>query len=227
MVGTIVNTAAIIVGGLIGSIFNRALPQRFQVIIFQAIGLFVVTLGISMAIKTEHILVCVFSLIFGGLAGELLKLDVQTKKLSEWLRRKLKFKNERFTEGFITTTLIYCIGAMAVLGAIEEGTGNYPTILLTKAAMDGVSAIAFSAALGGGVIFSAVPVLIYQGAITLLAFLFTDALNMEMINELSAVGGVMIVGIGINILEIKEIKVVNLLPSLVFVVVFMLLQNIF
>ena len=221
MFGNLVNTVAIIAGGLIGSVFNRALPERYHAIIFQAIGLFVMVLGISMAIKTEHILVCVFSLILGGLTGEFLKLDAQVKRLGEWLKRSLKFKNEKFTEGFITTSLIYCIGAMAVLGAIEEGTGNFPAILLTKAAMDGFSAIPFAAALGTGVIFSAIPVAIYQGTITLLAFLFADALKMEMINELTAVGGVMIIGISISILEIKDIKVVNILPSLVFVIILM------
>ena len=110
---------------------------------------------------------------------------------------------------------------MAVLGAIEEGTGNFPTILLTKSAMDGVSSIAFAAALGVGVIFSAVPVAIYQGTITIIAFLFANSLDMAIINEMSAVGGILIIGLGLNILEIKEIKVVNLLPSLVFVIVLM------
>jgi len=219
MFGNFVNTAAIIVGGLIGSVFNQALPQRYQAIIFQAMGLFVISLGISMAIKAEHVLVCVCSLLLGGLAGESLRLDMQVKRLGDWLKRILKFKNEKFTDGFVSASLIYCIGAMAVLGAIEEGTGNFPAILLTKAAMDGFSAIAFAAALGAGVIFSAIPVAVYQGTIALLAFLFTDTLNMAVINELSAVGGVLIVGIGFNMLEIKEIKVVNILPSLVFVVV--------
>ena len=223
MWGTLVNAAAIIAGGLIGTVFNRALPQRYQVIIFQGIGLFVVTLGISMSIKMEHVLISVFSIIIGGLVGELLKIDKQLNNLGEWIKRNLKFKSKNFTEGFVSASLIYCIGAMAILGAIEEGTGNFPTILLTKSAMDGFSSIAFAAALGVGVIFSAGTVAIYQGTITLITFLFADTLNMAIINELSAVGGILIVGIGINILEIKEIKVVNLLPSLVFIIVFMMI----
>ena len=223
MLGNLVNAVAIIVGGLIGSVFNRTLPQRFQAIIFQGMGLFIIVLGVSMSIGTEHILVSVFSLLLGGLVGELLRLDQQITVLGEWLKRRLHFRNEKFTDGFVSSSLIYCIGAMAVLGAIEEGTGNFPAILLTKAAMDGFSAVALAAALGIGVIFSAIPVALYQGTITLLAFLFTDTLNMEIVNELAAVGGILIVGLGINILEIKEIKVVNLLPSLVFVIILMMI----
>jgi len=170
----------------------------------------------------EHILISVFSLLLGGLVGEFFKLDMQMKTLGEWLKRSLKFKTERFTEGFVSTSLLYCIGAMAVLGAIEEGTGEFPTILLTKSVMDGFSSIAFAAALGVGVIFSAASVAIYQGTITLIVFLFADTIDIAIINELSAVGGILLIGLGINILEIKDIKVVNLLPALVFVVVFML-----
>ena len=223
MWGNLINTLAIIVGGLMGTVFHRTLPQRYHAIIFQGMGLFIVALGISMSIKMEHALVSVFSLIAGGLTGELLRIDEQLNTFGEWIKRTLKFKSEKFTGGFVSTSLIYCTGAMAVLGAIEEGTGNFPTILLTKAAMDGFSAIAFAAALGIGVIFSAAPVAIYQGTIVLITFLFADALNMDIVNELSAVGGIMIVGLGLNILEIKQIKVVNLLPALVYVIVLMML----
>jgi uncharacterized membrane protein YqgA involved in biofilm formation len=223
MWGNLINAASIIAGGLIGTVFHRTLPQRYQVIIFQGMGLFIVALGISMSIKMEHVLISVFSMLLGGLTGELLKIDKQINTFGEWLKRSLKFKTEKFTSGFVSASLIYCTGAMAVLGAIEEGTGNFPAILLTKSAMDGFSSIAFAATLGIGVIFSAVPVLIYQGAIVLVTFLFADTVNMEIINELSAVGGMLIVGLGFNILEIKEIKVVNLLPSLVFVIVFMMI----
>ena len=221
--GTLVNAIAIIIGGLIGTVFNRSLPQRYQTIIFQGMGLFIVALGISMSINMEHILICIFSLILGGLTGELLRLDKQVYALGEWVKRSIRVKSERFTEGFVSTSLIYCIGAMAILGAIEEGTGNFPTILLTKSVMDGFSAIAFSAALGIGVIFSALPVAIYQGVITLTVFLFANNIDIAIVNELSAVGGIMLVGIGVNLLEIKDIKVVNLLPALVFVVVFMII----
>jgi len=223
MWGNLVNAVAIIVGGLIGSLFNRALPQRYHTIIFQAMGLFIIFLGISMSLKMENILISIFSLLLGAITGEFLRLDKQITNLGEWLKRTLKFKSERFTEGFVSASLIYCIGAMAVLGAIEEGTGQYPTILLTKSVMDGFSSVAFAAALGIGVVFSAASTAIYQGVIVLFVFLFADTIDIAIINELSAVGGVLLVGLGINILEIKEIRVVNLLPALLFVVVFMII----
>jgi len=223
MFGTVVNTIAIIIGGFIGTVFNKNLPIRYQTIIFQGIGLFIVTLGVSMAIKMECVLISVFSLLLGGFVGEFFKLDKQINALGEWLKRSLRFKNEKFTEGFVSASLIYCIGAMAILGAIEEGTGNYPAILLTKSVMDGFSSLAFAAALGVGVIFSAASVAIYQGGITLIVFLFADNIDAAIVNELSAVGGILLIGLGVNILEIKDVKVVNLLPALVFVVLLMLI----
>ena len=223
MFGTVVNTIAIIIGGFAGTVFNKNLPQRYQSIIFQGIGLFIVALGFSMAIKMERVLISVFSLLLGGLAGEFFKLDKQINTLGEWLKRSLRFKSEKFTAGFVSASLIYCIGAMAILGAIEEGTGNYPAILLTKSVMDGFSSVAFAAALGIGVIFSAASVAIYQGGITLIVFLFADNIDAAIVNELSAVGGILLIGLGINLLEIKDIKVVNLLPALVFVVLLMLI----
>ena len=219
MWGTLVNAAAIVVGSIVGTVFNRSLPERFQSMVFQAMGLFVMILGISMALEMKYMLLCVLSLLLGGLFGELLRLDVQMSNLGEWLKRKLNAKNSRFSEGFVSTSLLYCIGAMSILGSIEEGSGQYPTLLLTKSVMDGFSAVAFASAMGIGVLFSFVPVAIYQGSLTLLAMSFGEMLSGVMINELSALGGVLLVGLGINLLEIRQIKVVNLLPSLVFIIV--------
>ena len=215
MWGNLVNAIAIIVGGLAGTFFNKSLPERFQSIVFQCMGLFVCVLGVSMALKMEEILLCILSLLTGGLLGELLQLDVQMVKLGDWVKRRLKLKNLRFTEGFVTSSLLYCVGTMSILGAIEEGTGGYPSLLFTKSVMDGFSSIALASALGIGVVFSAFPVLIYQGAITLLAFLFGNLLDAGTIREISAIGGVMLVGLGINLLEIKQLRVVNLLPALI------------
>lgn len=220
MWGTIINSAAIIAGGLIGTFFNKSLPKRFQTIVFQAMGLCTIVIGTSMALKMEHMLFCVLSLMAGGLLGELLRLDTQLDKLSEWVKRKVKIKNERFSEGFVSTSLLFCVGAMAILGSVEEGSGQYPNLLLTKSVMDGFSSIAFAAAFGVGVIFSSVPVFIYQGSLTLLVILFGSLLSDSVINELSAVGGVLLIALGINLLDIKPIKVLNLLPSLIFVGVF-------
>ena len=217
MWGNLVNAIDIIIGGAAGTLFNRSLPERFHTIVFQCMGLFVGVLGVSLALKMEKIVLCILSLLIGGLLGELLQLDAQMVKLGNWVKQRLKLKSKRFTEGFVASSLLYCVGAMAILGAIEEGTGNYPSILLTKSVMDGFSAIALSSAMGIGVAFSAFPVFIYQGAITLLAFLFGNLLDEGIIREISAIGGIMLVGLGINLLDIKQLKVVNLLPSLIII----------
>ncbi len=221
MWGNLVNALAIIFGGLLGTLFNKGLSIRFQSIVFQGMGLFVGILGVSMALKMERMLLCVLSLLIGGLLGEWMQLDMQMVRLGNWVKRNLKLKSERFTEGFVTTSLLYCVGAMAILGAIEEGTGQYPTLLLTKAVMDGFSAIALAAALGVGVSFSSLPVFVYQGLLTLLAFFFGSLLDARIINEISALGGIMLVGLGINLLDLKQIKVVNLLPSLIIIIALM------
>jgi len=217
MWGTIVNAAAIIAGGLIGTLFNKSLPQRFQTIVFQIMGLSTIVIGIAMALKMKYMLFCILSLLIGGLLGELVRLDIQMDKLSGWVKARVKIKNERFSEGFISSSLLFCVGAMSILGSIEEGSGQYPTLLLTKSVMDGFTSIAFAAAFGVGVIFSAAPVLIYQGLLTLAVMVFGSLLDQSIINELSAVGGIMLIGLGISLLDIKQVKIVNLLPALIFV----------
>jgi len=218
MWGTLVNGAAIIVGGALGTLLNRNLPERYHSIVFQAMGLFVIVLGVSMAIKMQEMLLCVLALLLGGLLGEALRLDKQSERLGDWLKRKLNMKSERFSEGFVNTSLLYCIGAMAILGAIEEGSGQFPTLYLTKSVMDGFSAIAFGAAMGVGVLFSAGPVILYQGGLTGLVLLFGGLMDAAIINEISALGGLLLVGLGIDLLKIQHIRVVNLLPALLVVI---------
>ena len=218
MWGTLVNALAIIAGGAVGTLLNRNLPERYHSIVFQAMGLFVIVLGISMAIKMQEMLLCVLALLLGGLLGEWLRLDKQSVRLGDWLKRKLRMKNERFSEGFVNTSLLYCIGAMAILGAIEEGSGLFPTLYLTKSVMDGFSAIAFGAAMGVGVLFSAGPVVLYQGSLTGLVLLFGGLMDAAIINEVSALGGLLLVGLGIDLLKIQHIRVVNLLPALLVVI---------
>ena len=171
-----------------------------------------------MAIKTNNFLIVAFSLIIGSVIGEILGIEKYLENLSEKMKNKLKNSSDKFSEGFITTTLIYCIGPMAILGSIEEGLGNTPNLLFAKSVLDGVASIALSSALGIGVIFSAVPLLIYQGSITLFASYVSNYLSDALIIELSAVGGILLLGLGMSIAEIKKFKVVNMLPSL-FVVV--------
>lgn len=219
MLGTIVNAAAIVVGGFVGSLLKKGLPQRYEAIVFQALGLFTLVISLSMVLKMQQMLLCVFSLLIGALVGEFFRLDQKVLGFGEWLKAKVRLKNEKFSEGFIAASLLYCVGSMAILGAIEEGSGKFPLLLLTKSVMDGFTAIAFASAFGYGVLFSAISVFIYQAGLTLLFILFGTLLSEPVINELTAVGGILLLGLAFDLLGMKKIKVVNLLPSLIVIIV--------
>jgi len=219
MIGTFVNVGAVILGSIIGIILRKKLPEKLTTIAFQAIGLFTIFLGITMALKTEHYLILIFSLILGSVVGELLDIDAWLTRMSDSLKKKWHLKNDKFSEGLVTAFLLFCMGSMTILGAIEEGLGGNPNLLLTKSLLDGFASIALAAALGVGVMLSVIPLLIYQGGLTLFAKLFERSVTLPIINELTAVGGIILIGLGITILEIKKLKVINMLPSLVIVVV--------
>ncbi len=217
MTGTIINAAAIVLGSIIGLIFRSKIPEKYIKIVFQAIGLFTLFVGVAMSLKTENYLILVFSLVIGSVIGTLITLDKRIDQFALWIKKKTKASNDRFSEGLVTAFLLYCMGSMTILGSIEEGLGNPPNLLLAKALMDGISSIALSAALGVGVLFSIVPLLLYQGGLTFLAGYLEDRMSEKIINELTAVGGLMLLGMGLNILKITDIKVVNMLPSLIVV----------
>jgi uncharacterized membrane protein YqgA involved in biofilm formation len=217
--GTIINIAAVIIGGLIGLLINRKLPRKIVVIIFQVMGLFTLVLGISMSLKTEHYLVVIGSLVIGAIIGEWIDLEKYINRWSEKLKARLKVGNDKFTDGLITAFLLYCMGAMTILGAIEEGVEGSYDILLMKSLMDGVSSIALASALGVGVIFSVIPMLVYQGGLTLFSAYIGEHFTEVIISDLSATGGILLIGLGINILEIKQLKILNMVPALVIVVI--------
>jgi len=219
MLGTIVNVITVVAGGSIGLLLNKKLPDRFVKIFFQVVGLFTLFLGLSMALETTHVLHMIMALITGAVIGEALKLEQRMETLGDKLKSRLKLGNEKFTEGLLTAFLLYCMGSLTILGAIEEGMGGSPKLLLIKSLMDGVSSIALASGLGIGVVFSAIPLLIYQGGITLLAMGFGEFFPEIYVVELSAVGGILLVGLGISILEIKKIKVMNMLPALAMIVI--------
>lgn len=223
MLGTIINVGAVIVGSVIGLLVHTKLPKRIVTIVFQGIGLFTIFLGIKMALKTDNLLIMVFSLVIGSIIGEFLNIEKGINNLSEYLKRKIKIGSDKFSEGLITAFLLFCLGSMTILGAIEEGLGNRPNLLLTKSLMDGFSSIALSASLGIGVIFSVIPLLIYQGGLTLFAGYAQNFFTQVMINELTAVGGILLIGLGINILEIFKLRISNMLPSLIIVIVLVLI----
>ncbi|MBS2213265.1 DUF554 domain-containing protein [Carboxylicivirga mesophila] len=217
--GTLVNVLTVLAGSAIGILIGNRIPEKMTKTVFQAIGLFTIVLGVGMAVKGQMLLIIVFSLIIGTILGELMSLDKQVDELSGVLKTKLRLKNPKFAEGMLTAFLLYCVGSMTIVGAIDEGMGNGSEVLMTKALMDGFSSIALASVFGVGVSMSVVPLLIFQGGITLLAYWLGDFIGKDVITELTAVGGILLVGLGINILEIKQIRIMNMLPSLIVVVV--------
>ncbi|MBE3036054.1 MAG: DUF554 domain-containing protein [Candidatus Atribacteria bacterium] len=216
MKGTIVNVIAIFLGCSVGFILKSRFPEKIGKIVMQALGLASLLIGAQMALKTNNILLVIFSLVIGGVIGEIIDIEEGLERFGE--RVKLKFKSndtsERFVEGFVTASLLYCVGSMAIMGALKEGLSGNPDILYAKSLLDGVTSLAFTAAMGIGVLFSVIPVFLYQGGITLLSRLIKDFLSPEIINEMTAVGGILILGIGFGLLEIRKIKVGNLLPAI-------------
>lgn len=215
MLGTVVNVAAVVAGSLVGLTLHARLPKRLSDIAFQAIGLFTLFFGVSMALKTQQVLILVFSIVGGSIIGELIDIDRHLSRFGEWLKGGLRIGSARFSEGLVAAFLLFCMGSMTVLGAVEEGTGKVPMLYYAKSLLDGFASIALSAALGVGVVFSAIPLLVYQGGLTLVAHLLGTALSGAIVAEMTAVGGLMLIGLGINILEIKKLKVSNMLPALV------------
>jgi len=216
MIGTIVNFFTVIAGSAIGLIVHSKLPERYIKIVFQGIGLFTLLIGIQMGLKTQNLLIMVFSIILGSITGEFFNIETNTNKLAEILKKKVKSKNDKFTEGLITSFLLFCMGSMSVLGCIQEGLGGSPDLLFAKSALDGFSSIALASSMGIGVMFSAIPLLIYQGGLTLFASFLQHILTAQVVNELTSVGGLLLLGLGINLLEIKKIKVLNMLPALLY-----------
>jgi uncharacterized protein len=219
MIGTLVNAAAVVVGGVIGLVVHRNLPERVKTTAFQAIGLFTVFLGVSMAFETNNFLIMIFSIVFGSVIGAWVDIDKYVIRFGDYLKKRIGSKNDKFSEGFITAFMLYCMGSMTILGAFEEGLGGAPNILLSKSVLDGFSSIALAASLGAGVVLSAIPLLLFQGGLTFLAVFLGDFLTNIIISELTAVGGLILIGLAINILEIKKIKILNMLPSLLIVVI--------
>lgn len=227
MVGTIINSVTIIFCSIIGLLFKKALPQRLCETITQGMGLGIMIIGISMALKTQNIIILLVSLLFGAIFGELLNIEKQLKRLGDRLGSKMKKKDNTISQGFVSASLLFCTGSMGIMGAIENGlTGTYG-ILLSKSLLDGIFSIIFASTMGIGVLFSAIPVFLYQGGITLLAGSIKTLLSAEMINEMNAVGGVLIFAIGINMVKIKNLKIGNLLPSIIMPIIILWVLGLF
>lgn len=233
--GTLVNVGAIIAGGTIGWLAKRGISERYKKTVMQGIGLSVLIIGLSGSLQgilrfvgedrldRVYLTGMILSLVIGGLIGESMNIEKRLDDLGMWFQYKFAKGENTFAEGFVTASLVYCVGAMAIVGSLEDGLTGDTQILFAKAILDGVSAIVFAATLGMGVTFSFLPVLAYQGAITLLAGFLKPWLTEDIISQMSLVGSVLITGIGINILEIARIKVGNLLPAIFLPAVFHML----
>lgn len=216
MFGTIVNALAIAIGGTIGSVLGHRFPDKLKTTVIQGLGLTVLLVGMQMAIKSENILMVIMSIVIGGIIGEWIDIEAYLHKLGRWIESKFNTGDGdgKIAAAFVRTSLIYCVGAMAIMGAIQDGLKHDPSTLIAKGMIDGFSAIAFAATMGFGVALSAIPVFIYQGTLTIAASWVQALMTPPIIAEMMATGGLLIMGIGLNIMEITKIKVGNLLPSI-------------
>jgi len=227
LLGTLVNVAAIIAGSLVGLIFRGRISEKYNKTIIQAISLGVILIGLKSAFKCNDFILIIISLALGSLLGELCKIEHRLENAGAWLENKFSKKGGSFATGFVTTSLLYCVGAMAIVGSLESGlTGNHST-LFAKSTLDGIGSVIFSSTMGIGVLFSSVSVLLYQGTITLAAVYVKPFLVPEVISQMSSVGGLLIVAIGINMLGENKIKVGNMLPSVFIPLIYYIGMQIF
>jgi len=214
LLGTAFNVAAIILGTMVGLVLKQRLPERMSSIAVQGLGLVTALIGVKMMITTENILVVLVSAVIGGILGELLRIEARLDSFGARMEAKFSKEGGTFAKAFVTSSLLYCVGPMAILGALQDGLRGDFTILLTKSGLDGIASVAFASTLGIGVLFSVLPVAAYQGGITVGASALEHYLSSSMINEMTATGGLLIVGIALNILQVTKIRVGNLLPAI-------------
>jgi uncharacterized membrane protein YqgA involved in biofilm formation len=215
--GTLLNIVTVLIGTALGLILRHRLNEALKLIILQGVGILTLVIGMQMALQTERVLIVLAAVLTGGLSGQLLDLDGRLDQLADILKSRFAKKDDAyFSEGFITASIIFCVGPMTILGSINDGLRSDIDLLALKSMLDGFTAIALSASFGVGVIFSVFTVILVQGGITVSAVLVEQFLNDFMINEMTAVGGVLIIGIGLTILDIKKVSVANFLPALVF-----------
>lgn len=211
--GTLVNIAAVVAGCAFGHFAGRLISPPIRRTMMAGLGLAVLLVGAQLALQGRHILIIISSLIIGGIIGEVVGIEMRLRALGERLQDRFSGQG-KLAEGFVTASLLYCVGAMAVMGALQDGVGETPTILYAKAALDGVASIALTATLGIGVIFSVIPLLIYQGGLTLIAGWASTVMTEAAIAEMNGVGGLLIIAIGLDLLDVKRLPVGNLLPAI-------------
>lgn len=220
MIATIINAIAILIGSLIGLVLRKGISERYQKIIFSAAGLTSLTIGIQMALKTSHILSFAVALILGGLVGTWLNIEGGIMSLGENLKKRFARNSEgsSFALGFLNASVLYCAGAMAIIGSFKAGTEGDYSLILTKSVLDGFMSIIFAGAMGPGVAFSALSVFVYQGILTIASVWIKPFVTDLMLMELTGIGGALVIMIGLGLLDIKKFKTGDFLPSLIFTV---------
>jgi uncharacterized membrane protein YqgA involved in biofilm formation len=216
MIATIINALAVVVGSLVGLLLRKGIKEQYQKIIFAASGITSLVIGIQMALSTKHLLAFALALIIGGLAGTALNIEGSIMKFGERLKNRFDRSAEgtSFTLGFLNASVLFCSGAMAIVGSFKAGTEGDYSIIFTKSILDGFMSMIFAGALGKGVIFSALSVLLYQGALTILSVWIKPFVTEIMLSELTAIGGALVIMIGLGLLDLKKIKTADFIPSL-------------
>ena len=218
--GTIFNCIAVIIGGLAGLSAGKFIPEKMQAAIFNCLGLFTLYIGINMTLGTKNSIAVLISLVLGTITGSFLSLEDKLNSLGDSLKAKVNASDSNFTQGFVNATLLFCVGAMAIIGAFNDGLRHDPEILITKGVMDGVASMMFAGSFGIGVLFSVIPMFIYQGAFTMAASFIEPFITLEMYANISGAGGLMIMGIGLNLLRITKLRLCDMLPGLIYVMFF-------
>jgi uncharacterized protein len=226
MIATIVNCITVIIGSCIGLLLHKKIKEGYKDAVFVAVGCFCLVIGMKMALGFQHVLIIVLALVTGGLLGNLLNIEGVLLRFGDYLKRRFTRKSEdhSFAEGFLNASILFCVGAMTIIGALNAGIDKNYDLLLTKSVMDGFVAIFFTAAMGVGVMFSIITLLIYQGGLTLLAEQLAPLLNDTILSELTSIGGILIIMIGINMLDLKKVKTGNFIPALVIVLILTVLH---
>ena len=218
--GTVFNSLTVLIGGTIGLFIGNFIPEKFKTTIFNCMGLFTLYVGINMTLNTKNSIGVLLSLVLGTITGQILGLEIKLNGLGDTLKAKLHAENSGFTQGFVTASLLFCVGSMAIIGAFEDGLRHNPELLMTKGIMDGIVSIVFAGSFGFGVLFSIIPMFIYQGALTFLAIWAEPFITPDMYANISGLGGLMIIGIGLNLLKITKLNLGDMLPSLIFIMFF-------
>lgn len=225
MLGTIVNCLTIIAGSFVGILFRNGIPEKYNQTIMQAIGLCVILIGMKSALGCDDLLIVIISMASGSLIGELIGIETYLEKMGNYFETRFSKNSSSFSTGFVTASLLYCVGSMAIVGSLESGlTGNHDT-LFAKATLDGIVSIIFSSSMGIGVLFSAVPVFLYQGAITMMAGLLKPFLIPAVISQMSSTGGLLIMALGLNMLRKKQVRVGNMLPAVFIPLIYFFILN--